>query len=127
MAARTLLENHGSFHSYTAWRNALVHEADRQALNSEWHIRQLARAMARYERVVTYNLLKEGAVFRLQADGLERTYQVEIGTVLWALPACLQHLPAHGEPSGWAQALGPRGPWIFERIIGCHEIPSGHG
>ena len=123
VAARTLLETHGSFHSYTKWRDAVASEAHRQALNSEWHCRQLVQSMARYERLLTFNLLKEGAVFRLQADGLERTYQVEIGTVLWALLACLQHLPAHGEPSGWAQALGPRGPWIFERIIGCHEFP----
>ena len=21
--------------------------------------------------------------------------------------------------------MGPRGPWIFERIIGCHEFPQG--
>ena len=39
LAARILLETHGSFHSYTLWRNALVSEAHRQALNSEWRLR----------------------------------------------------------------------------------------
>ena len=82
VAARTLLETASSFRSYTVWRDALESEAHRQALNSEWHCRQLVQSMARYERVLTFNLLKEGAVLRLQADGLERTYQVEIGTVL---------------------------------------------
>ena len=65
-----------------------------------------------------------GAVFRPQADGLDRTYQVEIGTVLWSLPSCLQHLPAHGEKGGWLEVLGSRGPWIVERIIGMQEFPQ---
>ena len=72
----------------------------------------------------THQLLREGAIFRLQADGLERTYQVEIGTVLWALPASLQHLPKHGRQEGWLQELGPRGPWVIERIIGMREFPQ---
>ena len=67
--------------------------------------------------------MREGAVFRLQADGLDRTYQIEIGTVLWALPAFLKHLLLHGEQGGWLEVLGPRGPWIVERIIGMREFP----
>ena len=69
-------------------------------------------------------MLREGVAFRLQADGLDRTYQVEIGTVLWSLPSFLRHLPAHGEQAGWLEVLGPRGPWIVERIIGMQEFPQ---
>ena len=79
--------------------------------------------MAHYEKEVAHRLLSEGAVFRLQADGLDRTYQVEIGTILWSLPASLKHLPAHGEQAGWLEVVGPRGPWIVERIIGMQEFP----
>ena len=81
--------------------------------------------MVHYQRLVIFNVLKEGAAFRLQADGLERTYQVEIGTVLWPLLANFQHLTTHGELAGWLQVLGPRGPWIVERIIGVQEFPQG--
>jgi hypothetical protein len=59
--------------------------------------------MAYYERMQTHRLLGEGAVFRLEADGLERTYQVEIGTALWSMPACLQHVLKHGQQEGWLQ------------------------
>ena len=55
---------------------------------------------------------------------MERTYQVEIGTVLWSLPAKLAHLPAYGENAGWLEVLGPRGPWLVERIIGMEEFPG---
>ena len=62
-------------------------------------------------------------MFRLMADGLDRTYQVETGTVLWSLPSHLKHLPEHGVQVGWLEVLGPRGPWIVERIIGMQEFP----
>lgn len=39
-------------------------------------------AMALYEKEATQVFLREGAVFRLQAGGLERTCKVEIGAVL---------------------------------------------
>ena len=45
--------------------------------------------MALHENLVTQQILKEGVVFRLSADGLDRTYQVELGTVLWSLPKAL--------------------------------------
>jgi len=81
--------------------------------------------MAQYEKELTYRVLGEGAVFRLQADGLERIYQVEIGTVLWSLPSGLKQLATYGEQAGWLEVLGPRGPWIVERIIGMREFPNG--
>ena len=68
-------------------------------------------------------MMREGAVFRLQADGLERTYQIEIGTVIWSWPAGLKPLQAHGVKQGWLEVLGPRGPWIVERLIGMQEFP----
>ena len=46
--------------------------------------------MAHYEKELTQRLLREGQTFRLQEENLDRTYQVEIGTVLWALPAFLK-------------------------------------
>ncbi len=80
--------------------------------------------MAQYEKDLTHRLLRDGAVFRLQADGLERTYQVEIGTVIWSLSSDLEHVLTHGERAGWLEVLGPRGPWIVERIIGMQEFPQ---
>ena len=53
---------------------------------------------------------------------MERTYQVEIVTVLWSLPAKLVHLPAYGENAGWLEVSGPRGPWLVERIIVMEEF-----
>ena len=123
VAARALLETSGSFHSLDVWLGALGSE-ERQAFASAWHCKRLVTTMAHYERMQTHRLLREGAVFRLEADGLERTYQVEIGTVLWSLPACLQHLPNHGQQEGLLQELGPRGPWVIERIIGMREFPQ---
>ena len=78
-----------------------------------------------HAKKVAQVLQREGAVFRLQADGLERTYQVEIGTVLWSWPASLEHLRGFGQQKGWLEELGPRGPWIVERIIGMQEFPQG--
>lgn len=53
--------------------------------------------MAQYEKELPHRILREGAVFRLQADGLERAYQVEIGTAIWSLLSSLEHLPKDGE------------------------------
>jgi len=105
VAARALLETSGSFRSFDVLRDALVGE-ERQALESHWHCKRLVSTMAHYEKELTHRLLREGAVFRLQADGLERAYQVEIGTVLWSLPSFLKHLTAHGEQMGWLEVLG---------------------
>ena len=126
VATRALLETTGSFRSLDVWLGALVGE-ERQACESHWHCKRLVHTMACYEKEVTLRLLRDGAVFRLMADGLERTYQVEIGTVLWSWPSYLKHLPAHGVAAGWLEELGPRGPWIVERIIGMQEFPQDMG
>ena len=99
LAARALLETSGSFHSLDVWLGALGSE-ERQAFESAWHCKRLVTTMAHYEKELAHRLLKEGAVFRLQADGLERTYQVEIGTVLWSLPYLLKNSLAHGKRAG---------------------------
>ena len=62
-------------------------------------------------------------MFRLSADGLDRTYQVEPGTVLWSLPKALDLLPSYGKNEGLVEQLGPKGPWIVERLIGMREFP----
>ena len=79
--------------------------------------------MALHEKLVTQKILKEGVVFRLSADGLDRTYQVEVGTVLWTLPKALEFLPSYGKTAGWLEQLGPKGPWLVERLIGMREFP----
>ena len=119
VAARVLLETAGSFNSVDKWFNSVLGE-DRQALESTWHCQRLVSTMALQERSLTQLLLREGAVFRLEADGLERAYQVEIGAALWPLLACLLHLLNHGQPEGWLQELGPRGHLVIERTIGTH-------
>ena len=123
IATRAMLETTSSFDSIDVWLGALT-RGDREALESSWHTKRLVSAMAQYERIQTYRLLQEGAVFRLAADGQQRTYQVEIGTVLWSFPASLEQLCRHGQQEGWLQELGPRGPWVVERIIGMREFPQ---
>ena len=123
IAARAMLETASSFDSIDVWLGALT-SGDREGLESSWHAKRLIMAMAQYESIQTYRLLQEGAVFRLAADGQERTYQVEIGTVLWSFPASLQQFCRHGQQQGWLQELGPRGPWSVERIIGMREFPQ---
>ncbi len=73
---------------------------------------------------MTKSIVKEGVVFRLIADGLDRTYQVEIGTVLWSLPKPLDFLPAYALEAGWLEQLGNKGLWVVDRLIGMWEFPQ---
>jgi hypothetical protein len=127
IATRALLATSNSFRSFDVWRKALVGE-ETEALESAWHCRRLVMTMAHFDRtVVTHAVLQEGTFFfRLQADGKGRFfYQVEIGTCLWSLPLALRQLHAtHGLPSGWLTQLGPRGPWLVDRLIGMQEFPG---
>ena len=82
LAARALLETSCSFHSLDVWLGALGSE-ERQAFESDWHCKRLVGTMARYEKALTHSILQEGAVFRIQADGLGQTYPVDTGSVLW--------------------------------------------
>ena len=47
--------------------------------------------------------------------------------VLWSLFGPLKHLPTYGEPLVWLEVLGPRGPWLVERIFGMQELPQDMG
>eukprot|EP00959_Pyramimonas_sp_CCMP1952_P431860 9044547-Pyramimonas_sp.AAC.1 len=81
--------------------------------------------MAQHEKIITQRILKHVAVFRLAADGLDRAYQVEIGTVLWSIPKALDFLPSDGLKAGWLEQLGPGGPWLADRVIGMREFSRG--
>jgi hypothetical protein len=67
-------------------------EEERHAVETPWHCKRLVETMAHLEKALTARVLREGSVFRLSADGLERTYQVEVGIVFWSLLAKLAHL-----------------------------------
>ena len=123
VATRALLETCSSFRSFDVWRDGLLGDRDRAAVGSSWQCRRVVLSMALHEKWVTQKILKEGVVFRLSADGLDRTYQVEIGTVLWSLPKVLDFLPCYASNAGWLEQLGPKGPWLVERLIGMREFP----
>ena len=89
VATRALLETSSSFRSFDVWRDGLLGDRDGAAVGSSWQCRRVVLSMALHEKWVTQKILREGIVFRLSADGVDRTYQVEIGTVLWALPKVL--------------------------------------
>ena len=112
VATRALLETTSSFRSFDKWRNALVGD-ERAVAGSSFQCRRLVSTMALNEKRVTQRILKQGAVFRLSADGLDRTYQVEVGTVLWSLPKPQEFLPSYGKTVGWLEQLGHRdhGSW----------------
>ena len=124
VATRALLETSSSFRSFDLWRDGLLGDQDRLAVGSSWQCRRLVLSMALREKLLTQKILKEGVVFRLSADGLDRTYQVEIGTVLWSLPKALEFLPSYARNAGWLEQLGPKGPWLVERLIGMREFPG---
>ena len=66
--------------------------------------------IAAYERLATQRFLREGTLFRLQADGLGRVYQVEIGTVIWKFPFSLRVYEQNVAAFRWLEQLGPKGP-----------------
>ena len=80
-------------------------------------------ALAQCEKIATQRVLKEGVIFRLAADGLDRTFQIEFGIALRYIPKLLDFLPSYGVKAGWLEQLGPQGPWIVERVIGMREFP----
>ena len=96
---------------------------ERAALESSEQRRRPVSTLAQFEELVTQRLLKEGVVFRLGADGLDRTYQVEIGAALRSLPQVFDFLPSYDGKAGLLEELGPEGPWIVERLIGMRDFP----
>ena len=73
VAARALLETSSSFRSFDVWRDGLLGNQDRAAVGSSWQCRRDVLSMALHEKMVTQKLLKAGVVFRLSADGKDRT------------------------------------------------------
>ena len=117
IGVRALLETKGSFRSFDTWRGALLGE-ERQALESSWHCKRLVGTMAKHETQITHRLLKAGAVFRLQADGLDRTYQIEIGTT----PLLFR---GRGVPSGGMRVGGTHSGFID--LLGVNFFTEIHG
>ena len=87
---RTLLETQGSFSSLEMWVAAAQVEKTDIQKHSHDDFKKCLQTMVSYERFITKTLLERGSVFRLQADGRKRVYQVEIGAVLWTFPAALK-------------------------------------
>ena len=121
---RTLLETRGSFSSLEMWVAAAQVEKTDIQKHSPDDFKKCLQTMVSYERFITKTLLECGSVFRLQADGRKRVYQVEVGAVLWKFPAALEPVRADLAKSGCISCLGARGPWVAERLIGMHEFPG---
>ena len=88
---------------------AQVEKTDIQK-HSHDDFKKCLQTMGSYERFITKTLLEGGSVFRLEADGRTRVYQVEIGAVLWKFPAALEPVRADLAKSGCISCLGARGP-----------------
>ena len=134
---RVLVETRGSFRDFGAWATnvsavAVVANASAGSAVPTARTRTLNRAdakasvatMASVERDVTHAFLAAATAFALAADGLGRTYQVNITMVIWKFPTHLQYLLQPGLPLPWLQTLGPRGPWLVDRMIGARELPA---
>ena len=126
--SRVLLETKGTFRNFEQWSAAAVTgDSAAASVASRWQCTRRLKTIAEYERLVTQSFLKAGTAHRLQADGLDRTYQVEIGTVLWRFPASLRYFQDHCGRFPWLTSLGDKGPWLVERVIGMHEFPDDMG
>ena len=126
--SRVLLETKGTFRNFEQWSAAAVTgDSAAASVASRWQCTRRLKTIAEYERLVTQIFLKAGTAHRLQADGLGRTYQVEIGTVLWRFPASLRYFQDNCGRFSWLTSLGDKGPWLVERVIGMHEFPDDMG
>ena len=90
---------------------------------------KLVAAWAAFEKGLTREVIQHGTAFRLAADGLQRTFQVELGAILWGLPPKLRWLlelrPGMDDVSHPSvEQLGDHGPWLVDRVIGAREIPD---
>ena len=125
--ARTLLETRGSFRDFESWTAAASSGDSGIQVRSRRIAAEHTATLAKYEQLATQRFLRDGSVFRLQADGLKRVYQVEIGTLLWKFPWSLRVYAENVSSFRWIEELGPRGPWLVDRVIGARgqsgEIP----
>ena len=125
---RAMIETRGSFSSYAVWVKAAVAgraKMQEQFLKNRQECKKGLDSMAAVERELTHQLLQTSDVFSLQADGLERVYQVELGMVLWRLPPACSWLHQLGTKSApWLEKLGERGPWLAHRLLSAREMPA---
>ena len=125
---RAMTEVRGAFRDYEVWTKAAFAgraEAKESVLMDRKEVKKGLDTMAAVERDVTYHLLQTANTCSLQADGLERIYQVEMGMVVWKIPkVCpwLHQLGTHAPP--WLEQLGERGPWVVHRLLSAREIPA---
>ena len=119
IAARALLETACSLRSFDTWRTALLGD-ERGALESRAQCRRLVATMAQYEKELTQRLLKEGAVFRLQADGRDR-HRIVVGA------RHSEGLPLSRGASGVAGGVGPTWPLDCRADHRHAGIPSADG
>ena len=126
--ARTLLETRGSFRKFESWTKAASSGDSGIQVRSRRIAAEHTATLAKYEQLATHRFfLREGSVFRLQADGLKRVYQVEIGTLLWKFPSSLRVYAENVSSFRWIEELGPRGPWLVDRVIGARDFPTDMG
>lgn len=122
---RAMIEIRGSFSSYEKWMKAAVSEMQQNFVKNRQECRKGLDSMAAAERALTHKLLQTSSVYSLQADGLERVFQVEIGMVLWRLPPEISWLHQLGTKSApWLEKLGERGPWLVHRLLAAREITA---
>ena len=120
--ARTLLETRGSFREFESWTAAASSRDSAIQVRSRRIAAEHTATLAKYEQLATQRFLREGSVFRLQADGLKRVYQVEIGTLHWKCPSSLRVYAENVPSFRWIEELGPRGPWLVDRVIGARDF-----
>ena len=125
--ARTLIETRGSFRDFESWTAAASTGNSGIQVGSRRIASQHTATLAKYEQLTTQRFLQEGSIFRLQADGLKRVYQVEIGTLLWKFPTSLRVYLENVSSFRWIEELGPRGPWLVDRVIGARDFPADMG
>ena len=125
--ARTLLETRGSFRDFESWTAAASSGNSGIQVGSRRIASEHTATLAKYEQLATQRFLREGAIFRLQADGLKRVYQVEIGTLLWKIPTSLRVYKENVSSFRWIEELGPQGPWLVDRVIGARDFPTNMG
>ena len=127
LLARILLETRGSFRDFESWTAAASSGNSGIQVGSRRIASEHTATLAKYEQLATQRFLREGSIFRLQADGLKRVYQVEIGTLLWKFPASLRVYKENVSSFRWIEELGPQGPWLVDRVIGARDFPTDMG
>ena len=122
-----MLETRGSFRDFESWTAAASSGNSGIQVGSRRIASEHTATLAKYEQLTTQRFLQEGSIFRLQADGLKRVYQVEIGTLLWKFPTSLRVYIENVSSFRWIEELGPKGPWLVDRVIGARDFPTDMG